>query len=487
MKNRILSSLLIGLLYVSAPISAQQGCSIGDSCSESEGISNNYLEEVVVTGTKTEKSLLLSPNAMSLITSEKMKWNITESLAEVLRDVPGLTITDAGQAGMKRIRIRGEDSYRVAVLVDGQEVTDHRGEGVPLTLDPSIVNRVEVIRGAGSVLYGPKALGGVINFITKKGGEKPFQLSSSAGWNSATNGRQVFVSGYGTVAGLDYRLSYGDTENENRKTPKGEVENTKSESTTKNLYLGKRWDAHEIAINWDEHKAFSEVFVEDEVRFAFPFNEFAMKIPQRDRSKVGVFYTWDDEGEMLDKVQANAYRQVSDRQFETYWSQVFGMEKETFSESELVTEGALVQGDFSIGDDHMLIADVQYTNDEISQNRQEMLHLTSPFPMTIPTTIDDRASLKTEALFLQDEWSYSESLTITTGVRQYWIDSDLIDSTRSGLITPPKDDNELIAAFAMVWALDDNSTVRASYSEGYMYPSLLQLAIGGVARRKSVV
>ncbi len=470
----IVGSLIIGLPF---SVIGEEVCNTGTFC-----LSSNYLEEIVVTGTKTDKSVRESPNAIALISAEEMKWNVTESLAEVLRSVPGVLVTDAGQAGMKRIRIRGEDSYRVAVLVDGQEITDHRGEGVPLTLDPSLVKRVEVIRGAGSVLYGPKALGGVVNFITHKGGEKPLQLTASAGWNSATNAQQKFVSAFGLIEGFDYRFSYGDIDSDNRQTPKGEIENTEYSSRSTNFYLGKRWEGNEVALSWDEHTAYSEVFVEDEVRFAFPFNEFAMRIPQRDRQKAALFYSWDNQGGTLDKVQLNAYRQVSDRKFQTYWSQVFGMEKETFSESELVTEGGLAQLDFQLGDQHLLVAGVQYTKDSVKQDRLELLHMSTPVPMTLSTDIFDQASLETKAVFLQDEWSLSDSVIMTTGMRHYWIDSDLQTSTRVGLITPPKDDQELIAAIALTWDFSESSTVRMSFSEGYMYPSLLQLAIGGVAR-----
>ena len=69
-----------------------------------------------------------------------MEWQVNDSLAEVLRNVPSISITNAGQAGIKRIRIRGEDSYRIAILIDDQETTDLRGEGAPPSLDPAPVD-----------------------------------------------------------------------------------------------------------------------------------------------------------------------------------------------------------------------------------------------------------------------------------------------------------------------------------------------------------
>ncbi len=442
-----------------------------------------YLEEILVTGTRTARTLLYSPNALALVDEETMRWHTSESLAEALRDIPGVTIIDAGQAGMKRIRIRGEESYRVAVLVDGQEITDHRGEGVPLTLDPALVERIEVIKGAGSVLYGPKALGGVINFITRKGGDRPLQLTAASGWDSATGGEQYFASAYGSAAGFDYRVSFAKDQQGNRQTPAGEIDNTESASDSVSVYLGKRWNNHRLGISWEDHDAYSEVFVEDEVRFSFPFSEFELEIPQRDRRKTALFYDWTDVLENLRKVHLDAYRQVSDRQFHTYWEQaLFGMEKQTFSESQLVTEGALAQLDWRLGDSHYLITGAHYTLDRVDQDRLELLSLSSPASMTIPTEVYDRAELQTLALFVQDEWQLSDSVAVTAGIRQYWVDSELKESTRADLTTPDKEDSELIASMAAIWEVTDGSVLRAAYSEGYMYPSLLQLAIGGVER-----
>ena len=117
-----------------------------------------YLEEVLVTGTRTAKTLLYSPNTTVLIDEQIMQRQTSHSLAEAVRDIPGVNIVDAGHSGMKRISIRGGQSYRVAILIDGQQISDHRGEGVPLTLNPAIVERIEMIKGSGSVLYGARSL-----------------------------------------------------------------------------------------------------------------------------------------------------------------------------------------------------------------------------------------------------------------------------------------------------------------------------------------
>lgn len=74
-------------------------------------------------------------------------------------------------------------------------LTDHSAYGAPMLIDPSIIERIEVVRGPSSVLSGSNAIGGVVNIITKRGGEKALEGSLTATGFSAT-------SGYSTSANL---------------------------------------------------------------------------------------------------------------------------------------------------------------------------------------------------------------------------------------------------------------------------------------------
>ncbi len=150
---------------------------------------NTVDEKITVTATKTSRYLIESPASIAIVNAKDIQRSSADSIASTLKDIPGIQVADAATSGMKRITLRGESSLRVAILIDGQEITDHSTYGAPLLLDTSMVERIEVIRGTSSVLYGGKALGGgVVNIITKKGGSEPIQASFSAGFNSATKG-----------------------------------------------------------------------------------------------------------------------------------------------------------------------------------------------------------------------------------------------------------------------------------------------------------
>ncbi|MGI9289032.1 MAG: TonB-dependent receptor plug domain-containing protein [Pseudomonadales bacterium] len=473
------AAVVLGLcsLITSAALTAGSESSACTSCSQ------NFLEEVTVTGSRTEKTLMESPLSLSVVTGQEIQQSTTNLVAELLRDVPGVQLTDAGQPGLMRIRIRGEESRRTAILIDGQEVTDHREVGVPLTLDPSMIARVEVLRGAGSVLYGSKAISGVVNFITHKGGTRPLQATVSGNYDSATSGEALFASLYGNVQGLEYRLAASRSDRNDRHTPVGELEDTASESDSVYAYLGKQLGSHRVELSYDNYNSSAEVYVEEEERTTPPLVDFRISVPQRDREKSALSYQGSNLGSLLTRVTANLYRQVSDRQFDTFPSLdlgTFTQDRSIFTSSELTTDGALLQLDWQPHADHYLITGLQYLDDRVEQDRLTET-LRSFLPVVEVERFADQASIETIALFAQNEWQMNDSYTLAVGLRQYWVEGQLDESDRDGLLAGSRDDTELIGSLALTYAGLDNTILRATFAQSYVYPSLLQLATGAFA------
>ncbi|MCP4986414.1 MAG: TonB-dependent receptor [Colwellia sp.] len=451
------------------------------------------LETITVTATRTERRLMDSPLSSSVITNEEIAMSSAASLADLLRDVPGVEITDAATAGMKRIKIRGESSRRVAVLIDGQELTDHSTYGAPLLLDPAMVERIEVIRGTGSVLYGQKALGGVVNFITKKGGDEPIQASFSTSFDSATKGRQFNASAFGAVEGFDYRLSWSDSEHDNRMTPEGELDETAFANDSIMAYGAYNFGEQTLGLTYDQYNMNSEI--------ATGIPGFKLDMPQRDREKVAAFYTVENVSNLLTKVQVDVYQQTVDREFVQHM-EMYGMPArppmtadmvvDTQINEQLYTLGFNGQFDFILGDAHYVIAGLQYTKDEVDKNTYNQTQMTMHMPAkpgmpAMPPMVRDneeanieQASLTTQALYVQDEWQVSNDWLVTLGARHYWVDSELITSTR-GLETGKSDDSELVGSLATNYSLGEDQSIRALVSQGYGYPTLLQTAMGATA------
>ena len=116
------------------------------------------LDEVKVTAGRVEQELMDVNMSVSVITQEEIRRSSARNVGELLEDIPGVRINNDGGQGMKRIKIRGEDAFRTLVMIDGQKVSEHKSmSGSPMLIDPSMIERIEVIKGPASVLYGSGA------------------------------------------------------------------------------------------------------------------------------------------------------------------------------------------------------------------------------------------------------------------------------------------------------------------------------------------
>ena len=127
-------------------------------------------EQLSVTASRMELATRDTAVSMSVVDSLEIERSNVSTLGDVFRNIPGAGVVSEGPFRV-RPKIRGLDSNRVLVLVDGERLNNTRtstansGIGIGL-VDISTVQRVEVARGSGSVLYGTDALGGTINIIT---------------------------------------------------------------------------------------------------------------------------------------------------------------------------------------------------------------------------------------------------------------------------------------------------------------------------------
>src|SRR5882724_473946 len=136
------------------------------------------VDPVVVTATTVPTPASQLGVALSVITESDFKTYHYATVDEAMRNVPGVDIRRSGSLGKtSSISIRGANSNQVQVLVDGVRVKSPTLGQVDLSdLSPDLIDRIEIIRGSQSTLYGADAMGGVVNIITKKG-KGPFQAS----------------------------------------------------------------------------------------------------------------------------------------------------------------------------------------------------------------------------------------------------------------------------------------------------------------------
>ena len=127
-------------------------------------------DTIVVTATRSEIPLREAIVPVTVISREQIELSLAADLAELLRFEAGLEIGRSGGPGQSTsIFIRGTESNHTLVLVDGVRINPGTIGGAALqNINPEIIERVEIIKGARSALYGTEAIGGVINIITRR-------------------------------------------------------------------------------------------------------------------------------------------------------------------------------------------------------------------------------------------------------------------------------------------------------------------------------
>ena len=137
------------------------------------------VDPVVVTATPVATPAEQLGASVSVVNGEDFQTYHYPTVDEALRSVPGVEIRRSGAYGKTTsVTIRGANANQVQVLVDGLRVKSPTLGQVDLSdISPDLIERIEVIRGAQSTLYGADAIGGVINIITRKGTGGPFQAT----------------------------------------------------------------------------------------------------------------------------------------------------------------------------------------------------------------------------------------------------------------------------------------------------------------------
>lgn len=166
------------------------------------------MDEVVVTATYMAEPLSKASASVAVVTAEEIAARGATRLDEVLQDVVGLHVVSSGSAGsLASASIRGSEASQVLVLIDGIRLNSPQNGQLDLNQLPVALNeieRIEVLRGAASALYGSNALGGVINIITRSPEETP---SSQAGLTVGEhNSRIASGSTSRRVGNIRYRL-----------------------------------------------------------------------------------------------------------------------------------------------------------------------------------------------------------------------------------------------------------------------------------------
>ncbi|HBJ68103.1 TonB-dependent receptor [Alcaligenes sp. DN25] len=181
------------------------------------------LDQIVVTPSRMAQPLKNVVGDVTVIDQETLQKAGQSSVAEILQRQPGVEIyTEGGPQTVSGVYLRGTNPQHTRVMIDGMRINSSTSGSVNWqALDPALIERIEIVRGAGSSLYGADAIGGVINIITKKGGG---DRALSAWGNVGIGSQDTFKASAGfsgASQGWDYSLasSYGTSDGFNATNP----------------------------------------------------------------------------------------------------------------------------------------------------------------------------------------------------------------------------------------------------------------------------
>lgn len=189
LKNRYCVGLITGLALSMSSANAERLALLPEPALEP--MLESVFEQVVVTGTRTARLLSESPIPTDVLDSHAVKQITRASLEQTLNVLPGVDVTRSVKDGFN-IQLQGFQGNDVAVLVDGLPIISPTGSASDFAqLSALNINRIEVVRGAASVLYGSNAFGGVVNIITDKTPQDQLRIIYDAGAFSENNQNDI--------------------------------------------------------------------------------------------------------------------------------------------------------------------------------------------------------------------------------------------------------------------------------------------------------
>jgi len=219
--------------------------------SQKDSLNTNTLEEVIVTANKVEQKQNSTGKVVTVINAANLQANAGRSIAQILNEQAGLylpgSVSNVGT--VPSIYMRGASSGRTLILIDGMPVGDPSmiSNEFDLNLVPlNLIERIEILKGAQSTLYGSDAIGGVINIITKNKSIPTLSGDISAG---SYGTKKINLQHSNTLGKFNYNIGLG---NETATGFSSATDITGNNNFDKDGYANKNWFAN-INYTFNQH------------------------------------------------------------------------------------------------------------------------------------------------------------------------------------------------------------------------------------------
>jgi hemoglobin/transferrin/lactoferrin receptor protein len=292
-----------------------------------------YLTPIAVTATRSPTDVFLTPVPVDVFDRTAIRGRAPNSVADLFRGRAGLDVSGVGLNQVRPV-IRGQRGQRILLVADGQRLNNTRrqqdfGE-VPALIDVAAVDRVEVVRGPASVLYGSDAIGGVVNVITRSPETAGLHGSGGVRYSGADDQERLYANAAGRfgrwgvqVGGAvrgsrDYDAPAGTFGNITLADPT-RVNDTGGSDWSVDAYLGYRLaDNHEVFARLDRYDADTAGFgYIDPAEYAPGDPTIRITYPAQAFTKVGFGYRGTSLGSVLaDRLEVLGYVQDNERKLD---------------------------------------------------------------------------------------------------------------------------------------------------------------------------
>jgi vitamin B12 transporter len=221
--HKIAAAIILSAICFQQPLASQtredsnvpEKAGLGGEEQKEKNIKSERISEIVITATKSGINKKETGASITVITAEQIEQKEKMNVVDLLKDTTGVSVSQSSPfGGLADLYMRGTNSNHVVVLIDGIKVNDpasvgHGFDFAHLTTDN--IERIEIVRGSQSTLYGSDAIGGVINIITKRGEGKPTVTARVEGGSFCTFKESAGISGGTDWAYYSFNVSRTDS------------------------------------------------------------------------------------------------------------------------------------------------------------------------------------------------------------------------------------------------------------------------------------
>lgn len=391
------------------------------------------LPEVVVTATRAPTSPAQLGSAVSVITGEEIERRQITNTADALRGVPGVDVARSGGANqITSVFLRGSDSSHTLVLIDGIPSNDPTSPNRAFNfgdITTDDIDRIEVLRGPQSTLWGSNAMGGVVNIITRRGEGPPHGYAFAEGGSFYTAREGAGVSGGNKD--VNYSLSVSQADSQGFSAADAKYGNKEPDGFSRTALAGK--------VGWNLSPNLDVDFITRYIHDTTDIDDFGGPggdDPHRELKSDEAFF----------RIQPHLL--LADG----FWEQTFGLNYAYYARDD--------------NDDQF---PAHYHGGTLQFDWQNDFHLTKTQTLTAGAVYQEETfhsdtvsgkSAESTAVYLQDALSFADRLFLTGGLR-YEDHSDTESSTTYRLTG--------------AYRFPTSSKLHASYGTGFKAPSLSNL------------